>query len=608
MLAATKSLTADLSGLDPIETLLEETAEMFRASRVELVIFDRADAVESPVSFSLSDGQFTTSDLTDVTSAHLKGIVSNLGRPTAFNSTTSSGPLSSWFKSLDIDDALAAPLRSGAGDIGFFVASDREGVARSFGEADLELFSTLSFQIGTAFENDRLGQALRDLRKLEGELSQLAIHDALTGLPNRLGLSDHLDSLSSASALLFVDLDDFKLVNDTLGHASGDHLLGVVARRIGACLSDGDFAARLGGDEFAVCVHGGDSHSIAEEIVASISEPIQLGSDLVNVGCSIGIATCDNTMEVSDMLSRADLAMYAAKAKGKNRVELYSDQLGAETLERQQLRVDLRRAIASGDFEVHYQPIGFTNGISSLPIAAEALVRWNVDGELRSPAEFLPLAEEIGLVVGLDRWVYRQALRAFRNELSGLKWMSVNLSARHLHEDDAASWLEETTRLAGVDPSQIVLEVTETAAMIDIDASIHKLSQLRSLGFGIALDDFGTGYSSIAYLRRLPISILKIAQSFITDLGSSGDQTFVRAIVNLAHTLNLPVIAEGVETQVQLETIAALGCDLAQGYLIGLPAELGADPTRWPPRRDLQAAASNTPDFGDTARLQFAQP
>ena len=167
--------------------------------------------------------------------------------------------------------------------------------------------------------------------------------------------------------------------------------------------------------------------------------------------------------------------------------------------------------------------------------------------------------------------------------MSGLEWVSVNLSARHLHEDDVATWLEQTTRSAGIDPSQIVLEVTETAAMIDIDASIEKLSQLRQMGFGIALDDFGTGYSSIAYLRRLPISILKIAQSFVTDLGNSGDETFVRAIIDLAHNLNLPVVAEGIETQAQLDTIVGMGCDLAQGYLLGPPTALGADYHPWPP-------------------------
>lgn len=576
LLSATKSLTADLGRTDAIQVLLDETAAMFRASRVELVIFDNADGVETPVHCSVDESGTSIDELDATMVTTLRSIASELDATVHLPSTGGPDPLNAWLGRLGLREALVTPLRSDAVDIGLFVVADREGAAASFADADRELFTTLAFHVGTTLENDRLGQALAQLKKLEGELSHLAVTDMLTGLPNRLGLQNHLEKVIEQNSvdLLFLDLDDFKLVNDTLGHASGDELLVEVAGRIRDCLGPDDIAARLGGDEFAICVRDTDAGAlVAQRIVDAIAKPMRLNGTTVRISCSIGIAATSAATEVAGMLRRADVAMYSAKGAGKNQVQIYTDQLGEALVERQVLRNEIQQAVAGGELRVHYQLIYDVDEFDGLPVGAEALVRWSTPDGIRSPGDFLPLAEESHLIVDIDRWVYTQML-ADAASIATLDWISVNVSARHWQEEDTVDWLIDTTRAAGVSPSRVVLEVTETATMTDIEASIKKLNRLRDEGFGLALDDFGTGHSSIAYLHRLPITVLKIAQPFIADLHTTGDPTFVKAMIDLAHTLGLPVVSEGVETTEQLASLRSMGCDLAQGFLLSRPAAL----------------------------------
>lgn len=594
LLSANKKLHADLGQYGSIADLVSETAAMFRSSRVELVIFDDADAVESSVRCRLQGAEVTSDNIGSQEAAELRKLALLVDRPQLATPTASGDPVDEWLLSLGLTDCLVAPVVAENNRIGLFVVAERSGKAAGFGPADVELFSTLSLNVGAALENNRLGQALTQLKELEQELSHLAVHDLLTGLPNRIGLRNFLDSahVSPSVDLLFIDLDDFKIVNDTLGHSVGDKLLVEVGSRLRDCLSADHFAARLGGDEFAVCAPSGAGRKVADCIVESIAQAWHFDDTPITIGCSIGIAQGVATPDTATLLRQADVAMYAAKSSGKNRVQVYTSGLGDEVVQREHLIRQLRSAVGAGELRVHYQTIHDVRDGNVLAVGAEALVRWASDDGIQNAAEFLTIAEEIGLVNDIDRWVYRRVMNDAKS-LDDLEWISVNVSARHLEEDDVVQWLLATTEAAGVDPSRILLEITETATMVNITSSTAKLTELRAHGFGIALDDFGTGHSSIAYLRTLPFTVLKMAHQFIVDLDGTSDPTFVKAIIDLAHTLDLPVVAEGIETPQQLEQIATLGCDLAQGYHLSQPGSV---------ETVLETLASETDSTTATAR------
>jgi diguanylate cyclase (GGDEF)-like protein len=389
--------------------------------------------------------------------------------------------------------------------------------------------------------------------------------------------------------ILFMDLDDFKTINDSLGHAAGDRLLAEVGERVKGSLRAGDTAARLGGDEFAVLLEDGgdgvDAAEVASRILARLDAPFHLEGNDVVARASIGIASADQA-EVSgpegseELLRNADVAMYMAKEAGKGRYQVFEPAMHDTALKRLELKADLRRAVDNGEFILHYQPVidlptGQIEGV-------EALIRWEHPRRgLVPPLEFIPLAEETGLIVPIGKWVLREAaLRAKelheRFPMVPPLQMSVNLSARELQRpemvDDIAATLMET----GLDPSSLVLEITESVMMQDMELSIQRLTELKELGVQLAVDDFGTGYSSLNYIRRFPVDILKIDRSFVDGVNDGGEESaLMAAIIDLAGILKLRPVAEGIERADQLERLLAMKCDLGQGFYFAeaLPLE-----------------------------------
>ncbi len=433
---------------------------------------------------------------------------------------------------------------------------------------------------------------ITDRVEAAAELKTRAYHDALTGLANRALLLQRLDdALSRAVAtsrlvgVLFLDLDRFKVVNDSLGHAAGDELLVEVARRLDSIVRPGDTVARLGGDEFVVVVdmeHDSESVLAADRLRRVISKPIRLGSEAMVVTTSIGIAVSDGSALAVDLLRDADTALYRAKETGRDRADVFDDQLRTRAVNRLNMEHTLRSALdpeASGEVVVYYQPI--IELASGEVVGAEALVRLvDAEGALRTPSEFVSMAEETGLIAQLGRTVLATAASQLKKwDLSGRGplTVSVNVSPRQLTDSRFASSVAADLATCGLDPSRMTLELTESA-LIDANPVIEKvLGELTDLGVLIGLDDFGTGFSSLAYLKRFPINFVKIDQSFVDGLGLEDDDTaIVRATIALAHSLGLKVTAEGVETKTQLGYLRDLGCDRAQGNLLGqtVPAKL----------------------------------
>jgi len=421
---------------------------------------------------------------------------------------------------------------------------------------------------------------------LEDQLRHQAFHDSLTGLANRALFANRVEHALIRSArrrepmaVLFLDLDDFKTVNDTLGHAEGDDLLVAVAERLRGCLRAGDTAARLGGDEFAVLLDeltGWDEAvAVAQRILDALRAPIALLSREVTIGASIGI-TVSGGGEGADVLLRdADVAMYTAKNEGKNRYVAFAPEMHRQIVERLGLRDDLRRALdRGGELHLRYHPI------VELPAGAvaglEALLRWDhPERGLISPAEFIPLAEESGLIVPLGRYVLEEAFKAarrFERDHGGQRFLTVNLSGRQLADSDLTADVAALLAASGLPASRVVLEITESVLLQDSAAVVARLEELRRLGVGLAVDDFGTGYSSLAYLRRFPVNILKIDKSFVDQVDVSPEgAALTRAIIDLAGGLGLRTIAEGIERRSQAEELSALGCRLGQGFHFARP-------------------------------------
>jgi diguanylate cyclase (GGDEF)-like protein len=384
---------------------------------------------------------------------------------------------------------------------------------------------------------------------------------------------------------MLLDLDGFKAVNDTLGHDAGDQLLVTVAARVNECIRPTDTAARLGGDEFAVLVEDlaspGDYAVVATRMLESLREPFCIGGKEVFVHGSIGIAMCgegDNTAD--ELLRNADVAMYMAKAEGKNRFELFNPSMHSAMLRRLDIEADLRRAVERREFVLHYQP---TVELQTGRIAGvEALVRWqHPDQGLIPPLDFIPIAEETGLIVELGEWVLREACAQAQqwheeHPTDPPLMMSVNLSVRQLQQENIVATVARVLADTGLDATCLTLEITESAVMNDHVTTIVRLNQLKALGVRIAVDDFGTGYSSLSYLRRFPIDVLKIDRSFVDGVtDGSQKRALLRTIVELGRTLNLETVAEGIEEPEELLQLRALDCDLGQGYYFARP--LAAD-------------------------------
>jgi diguanylate cyclase (GGDEF)-like protein/PAS domain S-box-containing protein len=483
-------------------------------------------------------------------------------------------------------------------DPGAFVAKI-QGV---YEEPEAHSHDLLEFKDGRAFERDSLPQRIdgevvgrvwsfRDMtehRRLQTELTFQAFHDPLTGLANQALFRDRVDHAATRLqrndgqlAVLFIDLDDFKTVNDSLGHLAGDALLREVSERLTSCLRAGDTAARLGGDEFAVLMDviadPNDAIQVAERILLALQEPIALEALRVSATASVGIAYGSAGAGSDEMLRNADLAMYTAKSNGKNCARVFADEMHHAAVERLDLEAHLRGAAGRGELIVHYQPMYELE--SGRLTAFEALVRWQHPerGPL-GPMSFIPFAEEAGLIDEIGQHVLITACE------EAARWVdtvgivapavSVNVAPRQLLDPRLPDRVESLLDHCGLDSDRLILEITEGALMKDPEAAGVGLRRLSDLGVRLAVDDFGTGYSSLAYLQQFPIDLLKIDGSFVSDILTRSGSLLVRAIVQIAHTLGLTPVAEGVESSAQAAALAACGCDLVQGFHLGRPADV----------------------------------
>ena len=436
-----------------------------------------------------------------------------------------------------------------------------------------------------------------EMRALHDVLSDRALTDSLTGLPNRAALcallDDELLALTGRPvnlALLFIDLDGFKRVNDSLGHAAGDELLIRVSERIRASVRAGDVVARLGGDEFVVCCRDLSDRTlvptIARRIVEQVEVPFRIGGQNAAIGASVGIAYArhdggseESVRDGEELLGRADLAMYQAKSTGRSRFVVFDRQMGRQAEDRLATENALRRAVHRDELVLHYQPIFDFDGTRLTGM--EALVRWNRPGHgLVAPADFIPIAEQSRLISAIDSWVLRRACLDAATWTDDGVGVSVNISVRDLQHEDIVTAVSEALHASGLRPARLTLELTETTLMSDNPAVTLNLARVETLGVQLAIDDFGTGYSSLAYLRELPSRAVKIDRSFIETVDRDPvSAAIVGAIITMAHAVGQRVVAEGVETREQADQLKLLGCDFAQGYLWSRPVpadQLGA--------------------------------
>lgn len=438
----------------------------------------------------------------------------------------------------------------------------------------------------------------------QDKLRHSATHDLLTGLPNRMLMQEHLQHAMSAAkrgkhvvGIVFIDLDHFKIINDSLGHQVGDALLRKVSSRLSACLRVGDTLARLGGDEFVVLLPGIntplDAAIVAEKMLDSLSTPIQVDTHELPTGCSIGISVFPLDGDDADtLLKNADTAMYTAKESGRNSYRFYVPEMNARVVKRMELEKDLRRAIAQSEFELHYQPQ--TEMKSGRIIGVEALIRWrHPQRGLISPADFIPVAEETGLIVPIGEWALLTACRQLAAwQEAGLPpiTVAVNVSVRQFRHEAIITAAENALRETGVQPGHIELEITESMMLENADINTSILTRLHGMGFQLALDDFGTGFSSLGYLKRLPFHVLKIDRTFVQDIGLDADDTAIAvSIIGLAHNLGMKAIAEGVESPEQRHFLKKHACDFEQGFLFSHP--LPADQLVDLFKRDSQTAS-----------------
>lgn len=425
----------------------------------------------------------------------------------------------------------------------------------------------------------------------EAWMTRQAHHDPLTELPNRACFLDRVGRALAATerpggppAVLFLDLDRFKVVNDSLGHAAGDRLLVQVADRLRGCVRPGDTVARLGGDEFTVLLdgvaHTAAAEAAAAQVVTAMRTPFAVGDRDLAVTASIGIAVAaPGQTDPADLLRDADVALYRAKERGTARWVVFEPAMGAALRERAELEADLGQAPDRDELWLAYQPV--VDLATGAVVGVEALVRWqHPQWGLLQPGQFIPLAEETGQVERIGRWVLAKACRQARvwqDRLADPPVVAVNLSTQQFRRPDLVEVVAFMLRETGLDPRLLKLEITESAVAADAETAVTTLRRLKALGVGLAIDDFGTGYSSLNYLRHFPVDALKIDRSFVAGLGQDdGDEAIVAAIIGLAHTLGLQVVAEGIETTAQVSLLRVMGCEQGQGYHFGRPQPAAA--------------------------------
>jgi diguanylate cyclase (GGDEF)-like protein len=569
-----------------LESVLKRALDAFHAEQAEVILF----AADGGASLRTGLGPGTAREaMTPVDTAAASAL-----RACAAGSDTTvaliapfPAPLDPYLRERGVRHGMLGVLRGEDRVIGTIMLANRFGLSRGFSNADRILFKTLAANASAALQYDRLEQAVSELHDLEQQLEHQTHHDPLTGLANRSLFSQQVrEALEPGSpgevAVMFLDVDDFKGVNDTLGHAIGDQLLRGVASRLVRSVRREDIVARLDGDEFAVLVRRPSdieraAVELAERTLQSFKLPVAAGDELISVSLSIGVASCRHARtHAEELLRDANVAMYEAKEGGRHRISVFTPAMRDSIIRRHDLKADLERAIDQRELVVQYQPIvDLTTGKT---VSVEALVRWNHPGRGRiPPLEFIPLAENTGLIVPLGRYVLEEACARVSERHADLK-VQVNLSALELEHPDLLETITDVIQRTGIAPGRLVLEVTETLLVKDAVRGVQTLQQLRDIGVQLALDDFGTGYSSLSYLRNLPLDTLKIAREFVEGLEfSDHDAAFVRLIVGLAKTVGLKVVAEGIETRAQLDMLREIGCDLGQGFYFSEAMDVDAD-------------------------------
>ena len=569
--------TGDLDEI--VVSLLEHVREMFNAEVAELVVLgDDSEAGMLRTTVGLDDEPEVMVDaesvLTPVAVEVAKASIADIASlPIQHNGHRPLGTL------------MVARLTHEDRAFGLLLAARRADAISTFSKDHLRLFETLANHVTMTLVNGKLERSIAQLRELQRQLSHKALHDPITGLANRDLLRAHLETAledgRTGLAVLFIDLDDFKTVNDTLGHPAGDRLLSVVAARIAHCARSGDTAARLGGDEFAVLLHeagdgGSEAAFVASRILSSLRVPIVIDGRPVSTQASIGIALVDQPGDAERFMQNADIAMYRAKRVGKGRFEFFAGEMGAEVTSRHALKEDLRGATTRHEFENHYQTI--VDVATGRVMGVESLVRWHHPrAGLIGPDEFIALAEETGDVVAIGRQVLEAACRdgaRWRALLPGIS-VSVNVSVRQVLDGHFADDLARTLAVAQLPAEALTIEITESMTVGEVESVVDTLRDIRALGIRIALDDFGTGYSALSEVRRLPIDALKIPKPFIDPLGGTAEDgksmALVDAIARLAQTLGLEVVAEGIEKPEQYERLKRLPVDGGQGFLFCRP-------------------------------------
>jgi diguanylate cyclase (GGDEF)-like protein len=459
--------------------------------------------------------------------------------------------------------------------------------ARAFGSGHLGHRVAVASSAELREMEDAFNRMAVALQEQHEQLEHQAFTDALTAIPNRALFEDRarraLERTAGTGqrvAVLMIDLDDFKLVNDGLGHSSGDELIALAAARLSGAARPMDTVARLGGDEFAVLLEGvrglDDALAAAERVRRLFDEPFQIGGSDVVVSASVGIALSAGSVDADELLHRADLAMYRVKERGKAGTEFFDPVMEQRAVERLDTLSALRKAVDGDELVAHYQPIVHLE--TGRVLAAEALIRWERPGHgLVPPLDFIPLAEETGLIMPLGAWVLREACRQarrWRSEGAPDVRVAVNVSARQLLDADFEQMVAGALAETGLAPDALALEVTESSVMMNADVTIPKLDRIVRTGVRLMLDDFGEGHSSLSHIRRLPIEGLKVARPFVKELADpEGDSRLVRGIVELAHSLGLHLVAEGIETPQQRDALHALGCRYGQGFLFARPLD-----------------------------------
>ena len=589
-----------------IADLLRHACGTFNAEEAELIYIPDSD--DDPVSIRIGPGERVRSiRALDLTQQNTLSLLE--GRRSAVVASNVSGDHSEFLLQNGYESAIIAPMFGEVRLVGALVIANCLSTVAGFDVADARLAETLANHAAVALENGRLEQSLEQLRVLETRLLHQATHDPLTGLANRSLFRTNLGEAiadCSSGAVLFIDLDDFKTVNDSFGHATGDALLIEVAARLEPCVAPTDTIARLGGDEFAILLRDvddvGETTAVATRILDALEAPAMVGQRSLSVRASIGIATIDPTTDPEDLMRNADTAMYIAKANGKHRVVAFQPSMHESNLRRFDLHCDLQSAISRGELVPYFQPIVRLDSHALLSV--EALVRWDHPqlGVL-APDSFLDIAQETGLAVSLDMLVLDSSCRWLASidatDPDLIPWINVNLSPANFIEPGLVDRVIATLERHGLQPDRLGIEITEDLMSEHAIEAADALQQLSVAGIRLALDDFGTGYSSLSHLRSLPVDVIKIAKAFVDEIDDSDSQAhLVRAIVALGGVLDKFVIAEGIEHPEQERLLEAVGCQAGQGHLFSHPLA-GPEMLAW--ARGRRAASPVDPPETDGA-------